>query len=444
MEIYLDMSLTILNREHFSKNQQYEERQVVFCRDTRQHGSKTLIELSDLSGGQFLADDYTFLLELEVSHPKVNIYVQLTSTSELVHFLSNTYVDRYNDENSDHGPILFESKAFNAGGETWRLGIAMPQASIFGPEYKENAKVSIYVFRRRNRNHKIEQNISLLEFSCEINSHTSHQRMQFLIDPRTGMSRMRNLAELEAGTVACSVREEIADYIAKKVTFKYFNPILEIKLNSLRTRKLIQRKLVLLSPESHLYFSTLPFDSLNTQWNILAFQEGRSLSCGLQFETDMKRKILNDNTVDILWWSVHLRKGSIKGGNMVQNEAKVALSIATRFQQLHRKEVSMHSLNSLVGAIDENILPEVLSPSQCLIQFPEDVSTSESGLATKVDTVFEFFAEFRLKGDHFCFVDVLAHIHMHQMRRELEFLKRENANLKTQIQNKICLNEILR
>ncbi|VDN99333.1 unnamed protein product [Rodentolepis nana] len=377
MEIYLDMSLTILNREHFSKNQQYEERQVIFCRDTHQHGSKTLIELSDLTGGKFLADDHTFLLELEISHPKVNIYVQLTSTSELVHFLSNTYVDHYNDENSNHGPILFESNAFNAGGETWRLGIAMSQASIFGPEYEGNAKVSIYVFRRRSKNNRFERNISSLEFSCEIDSRTSHRRMQFFIDPRTGMSTMENLGELEADTVACSVREGIADYIAKKMPFKYFNPILEIKLNSLRIRKFIQRKLVLLSPESHLYFSTIRFDPLSTRWNLFAFQEGRSLSCGLRLEEDEKKKFLNDNTVDILWWSVHLRNGSIKKDDILQNEAKVALSIATRFQQLHRKEVSMDSLNSLV---DENILPEILSPSQCLIHYPEDVKTSVSKL----------------------------------------------------------------
>lgn len=372
MEIYLDMSLTILNREHFSKNQHYADRQVVFCQDIPRHGCKTLIELSDLFGGKFLADDYTFLLELELSNPKVNIYAQLTSTSELIHFLCNTYVDCYNADDSDHDPILFESKALNAGGETCQLGIAMSHASVFGTEQKENSQVSMYIFRRRSKNQRPKQNLSFMEFSCEIDSHSSHRRMQFFIDPETGMSCMKNLGKLEADAVTDFVRGEIADHIAKKVPFKYFNPVLEIKLNSLRTRKLIPRKLILLSPQSNLYFSTLPFDPLNTRWKIFAFQYGRSLSCGLQFESDVKKKSLNENSIDILWWSVHLGNGSIENDNMLHDGAKVALSIATRFHQMYGTEVSVDSLNSVARPVDENFFAEALSPSQCLVHYPED------------------------------------------------------------------------
>lgn len=372
VEISLDMSLTILNREHFTKNQHHASRHVVFSQGNRRHGCRTLIELSDLSGGMFLADDHTFLFELELSNPKVNINVELLTTSELVRFLSNTYIDCFNTENSNHEPIIFESKPFSAGNDVWRLGVVMPHSSVFSPDLKEIPKVSMYIFQRRSKKSKSEQVFPFLEFSCEIDSYTSNNRMQFFMDQQTGMSDMHKLSEVEASAVTGFIREEISQHISKKVPFKYFNPILVIKLTSLCTRRIIPRKLILLSPESSLYFSTLPFDPMNTQWSIFAFHYRHSLSCGLQFEAVVKRKFLKDNMVHILWWSAYLGNGNFKNSTLPPDNAQKAMSVVTRFHQTHAVEMSMDSLTPAAGQLDDSILADALSPSQCLIKYPKD------------------------------------------------------------------------
>ncbi|KAM7542921.1 hypothetical protein Aperf_G00000001163 [Anoplocephala perfoliata] len=362
MEIFLDISLTIMNREHFSKNQHFTERQVVFNRETRRHGCETLIELSDLSGGKYLSDESTFLLELELLNLKLNIFAQLSSTSELVRFLCNTYVDRYNAEDSEHSPILFESKAFSAGGEMWCIGVAMSHASIFGPE-EGGKKVRMYMFRRKGKDQNAEKNHSFIEFSCEIESQTTYHRMHFVLDPQSGMSCMQDLSQEEANAVTDFVQKAIADHIAKKVPFKYFNPILEVKLNSLRVRRLTPRRLILLSPESRLYFSTLPFDPANMRWNIYAYPNGNTLNCALQSGSEEDGPTLTSNSIDLIWWSAHSGNGGVENGDIFHETPVVGLSIATSFQQMQGTEMNMNLLN---GAID---FENTLSPSQCSINY---------------------------------------------------------------------------
>lgn len=369
MEIFLDISLTIINREHFSKNQQFAERQVIFNRGIRRYGCETLIELSDLFGGKYLSDESTFLLELELLNSKLNIFTQLTSTSELIRFLCNTYVDRYNAEDTVHGPILFESKAINAGGEMWFIGVAMSHASIFGSE-EGSKKVRMYVFRRQCKDQNAERNLIFMEFTCEIASQTTYHRMHFILDPQTSMSCMQDLHQEEADVITGFVQKAIADHIAKKVSFKYFNPILDVKLNSLRIRRLVPRSLILLSPESGLYFSTLPFGPLNTRWNIYACPNGRALNCALQIGSDKDRTILTSNNIDLLWWSVYSGSRCIENRDIFHESARVALSVATHIHQMHGAGVNMKLLN---GAIDfENSFGEVLSPSQCSVNYPND------------------------------------------------------------------------
>ncbi|VDM30363.1 unnamed protein product [Hydatigera taeniaeformis] len=370
-ELRLDFAFIILNREHFSKNQHFSQRQVLFTRDGRKHGCKTLIELSYLCGDKFLSDDNTFLFEVDFSSPRVDLLVQLYSTEELIHFLCNNYVDRYNAEDAEHGPILFESGPFNASREPWHLGVAISHASIFGPD-KEVKKVSLYIFRRRGRKSPSEvsgRHLSIIEFACEIESQTSGRRLQFLLDPDCGMSLMEELPQNEANAVSTLVREQIASHIAKKVSFKFFNPILHVKLKSVRLRHLTPRELVLLRPPSPLYCSTVPFDPVNTYWTAYAYPIGNELSLGLRVAVNKNKKLLANNCVDLLWWSAHADNGNVKKAKCLDENRKVALSVATRFHQLDSVEVSNLGVDGSVS--DDGVPTEALSPSQCSIGLPQ-------------------------------------------------------------------------
>ncbi|KAH9280883.1 hypothetical protein ECG_07069 [Echinococcus granulosus] len=438
-ELRLDFAFVILNREHFSKNQHFSQRQVLFTRDGRKRGCKTLIELSYLCGDKFLSDDNTFLFEVEFSSPRIDILVQLNSTSELIRFLGNNYVDRYNAENAEHGPILFESGPFNASSEPWHLGVAISHASIFGPD-KEKKKVSLYIFQHKGRKSPSavsDRRFSIMEFACEIESQTSGRRLRLLLDPGCGMSLMVELPQNEANAVSNSVREQIASHIAKKVSFKFFKPILRVKLKSVRLRQLTPRELVLQSPTFPLYCSTIPFDPVNTNWTAYAYPSGDELNLGLRVGVDKNRRLLASNCVDLLWWSAHAGKGNIENMDALEEGQKVALSVATRFHQLDGVELSPPCADS--SASDEEMPVEALSPSQCFIKFPQkeqnDCLTNK--LERQVDVLLEWHAEYRLKGDHFDIVDVLTHIHMHQMRKELTLLRLENASLKQQIEDQV-------
>lgn len=370
-ELRLDFAFIILNREHFSKNQHFSQRQVLFTRDGRKHGCKTLIELSYLCGDKFLSDDNTFLFEVDFSSPRIDFLVQLYSTSELISFLCNNYVDRYNADDAEHGPILFESGPFNASSESWNLGVAISHASIFGPD-KEAKKVSLYIFHRRGQKSSSgvsSRHLSIMEFACEIESQTSGRRLRFLLDPDCEMSLMEELPQDEANAVSNLVREQIASHIAKKVSFKFFNPVLRVKLKSVRLRHLTPRELVLLTPTSPLYCSTIPFDPVNTHWTTYAYPVGNELNLGLRVGVDKDRKLLANNCVDLLWWSAHAGNGDIENVNAFKDDQKVALSVATRFHQVDGVEVSPLSVDCL--ASDDGMPVEALSPSQCSIMFPQ-------------------------------------------------------------------------
>ena len=62
----VDYSFTLLNSEHFTKNETFAERHCVFNADKYTNGRKTFIGLSDLSNRGFTQESGEFLLELEL------------------------------------------------------------------------------------------------------------------------------------------------------------------------------------------------------------------------------------------------------------------------------------------------------------------------------------------------------------------------------------------
>lgn len=65
---YLDFTFTLLNREHFSKNEAISEKQVRFTAEESSHGSSRWILISDLQSRRFSDETGEFLLELSLSN----------------------------------------------------------------------------------------------------------------------------------------------------------------------------------------------------------------------------------------------------------------------------------------------------------------------------------------------------------------------------------------
>lgn len=65
---YLDFTFTLLNREHFSKNEAISEKQVRFTSEESTHGSSRWILISDLQSRRFSDETGEFLLELSLSN----------------------------------------------------------------------------------------------------------------------------------------------------------------------------------------------------------------------------------------------------------------------------------------------------------------------------------------------------------------------------------------
>ena len=66
MTCSIDFSFTMVNKEHFSKNESIIEKIVEFTAEKPTHGRKTFIGISDLNNRQFRHKNDCFLLELEL------------------------------------------------------------------------------------------------------------------------------------------------------------------------------------------------------------------------------------------------------------------------------------------------------------------------------------------------------------------------------------------
>ena len=70
-EALIDLTLTVINLTHFSDNQTFSERRVLFNHDNKVRGSGCLIEASSLCEKNFVREDGCLLVELELANPMI-------------------------------------------------------------------------------------------------------------------------------------------------------------------------------------------------------------------------------------------------------------------------------------------------------------------------------------------------------------------------------------
>ena len=68
----IDFSFTMVNRQHFTKNECIVERDIQFTSDRHTHGRKMFIGLEDLLNRGFLHHNDTYMLEVELRSVQTN------------------------------------------------------------------------------------------------------------------------------------------------------------------------------------------------------------------------------------------------------------------------------------------------------------------------------------------------------------------------------------
>ena len=88
--VMVDVSLNIVNLNHFSENQTFSKQQVLFNRDNTMFGSGCLIEVSSLGKRSFIREDSHLLVELELGNAMISCNLHLIPSCE-DSFESNFY-----------------------------------------------------------------------------------------------------------------------------------------------------------------------------------------------------------------------------------------------------------------------------------------------------------------------------------------------------------------
>ena len=76
MKCQIDFSFTLLNREHYTRNESFIEKGCIFTSEENQHGRKPFVGLDDLVQRNFMQDSGEFLVELELR--KINCTFEST------------------------------------------------------------------------------------------------------------------------------------------------------------------------------------------------------------------------------------------------------------------------------------------------------------------------------------------------------------------------------
>nr|XP_046914060.1 UPF0746 protein DDB_G0281095-like [Dermatophagoides farinae] len=111
---YADFTLTLLNREHFSRNEQHQEKQCKFTTEHTTQGVNKWIPMNEIQSRKFGDETGEFLLELSLGNIMTIFETDLQVSS--------------NNNNNNNGQLKsgkFESASFSFGSFEWNVSIVI-------------------------------------------------------------------------------------------------------------------------------------------------------------------------------------------------------------------------------------------------------------------------------------------------------------------------------
>lgn len=134
MNVNVDFSFTILNKEHFTRNESFSEKGCAFNVEKNTSGRQTFIALGDLVNRNFMQENGEFLIELELR--------SCLSTFQCYLRMAKDHQSRYS-----YGPRL-ESPYFSFGLFDWSVSL-FPNASTM----EADGNVAIQLHRHTSFDH---------------------------------------------------------------------------------------------------------------------------------------------------------------------------------------------------------------------------------------------------------------------------------------------------
>ncbi|XP_054710150.1 uncharacterized protein LOC129219863 [Uloborus diversus] len=108
---YIDYAFTILNREHFSKNETYAEKQCRFGVDRPAHGTNKWMPMGELKSRRFTDENWEFLMELSVSNA-----MTVFEGDVKIHHVPHS-------SSGQKAPLKLETSYFTFGNFEWNVSI---------------------------------------------------------------------------------------------------------------------------------------------------------------------------------------------------------------------------------------------------------------------------------------------------------------------------------
>lgn len=164
---YLDFTFTLLNREHFSKNEALSEKQVRFSAEESTHGAARWILISDLQTRRFSDETGEFLLELSLANAMTVFETDIKVPPQLLNHHHHQPGHRGSGagQQKDWGAVgsapgtptgsggaqtaRIESSYFCFGGFDWNIAL-LPDGS---PEDGDNGRPRVLLIRHTGFDH---------------------------------------------------------------------------------------------------------------------------------------------------------------------------------------------------------------------------------------------------------------------------------------------------
>ncbi|XP_064466638.1 uncharacterized protein LOC135377855 [Ornithodoros turicata] len=151
---YLDFTFTLLNREHFSKNEVLSEKQVRFTAEQAAHGSAKWILMTDLQSRRFSDETGEFLLELSLANASTVFEADIRVPAHVSNHHHGPHHRHHHHYHKDYSAgaasaTRLESSFFCFGGFEWNVSL-LPNGS---PEDGDNGRPRVLLNRLTGFDH---------------------------------------------------------------------------------------------------------------------------------------------------------------------------------------------------------------------------------------------------------------------------------------------------
>ncbi|XP_028967040.1 uncharacterized protein LOC100905722 [Galendromus occidentalis] len=398
----VDFTLTLLNREHFSRNESLSEKQIAFTVDSPAHGAAKWLPLAELASRRFADETGEFLVELSMANVSTMFDADIKIPS---HFLGNPLGVGYDEarrySTATQHSVAIESPYLSFGGFEWNVAV-LPFGSPSDNENPRAPKVLLNRLTGFDHPCRVQYRLVLGDGTQKVESGLLDQISDLSGRIRgfhlKGVTSIRELMSHRAGSLHVHLQMVSANVISEAKV-----PIQGIVNTQQGKRR--QGGRLSASPAS----TANCYDRDKQAWTVETDFERDYLRLKL-FYADMGA--VPRNHLRFVAWNTYVIRAPPGGGK----ESVLAVN-------------APHSAYYVQDGMDLGVLIDVDIPTRVLREQLSPYVDSCNQLTIHI----EWLENHLLFGANYHRYDDIARIHQQQMRREVAALQSENYNLERQV-----------